>query len=176
MKKFLFIDCESAGLRGEIFAAALLGNDGETIFNGFFRHESLKTNRWLRDNVEQNLTGQEYSDLRAFQEAFSEAYESSRETHGQGEYKSLAVVAHCGAPVEANFFQSLFNAGLIGEFAGPYPLLDTAPILAAAGYDPTSESAYADAVGLRLPDGYTPHSAASDAALTRAVWLSFVPA
>ncbi len=172
--KYLFLDCESAGLRGEIFAAALLGNDGETLFDGFFRHPALQNNQWLRENVEPNLTGQEFPDLLAFQTAFAAAYEAARATHGQGEYKSLAVVAHCGAPVEANFFQQLFEAGLIGEFAGPYPLLDTAPLLAGAGYDPTSEQGYADTVGIRLPDGYKVHSAASDADLTRLVWKSLV--
>ncbi len=63
---------------------------------------------------------------------------------------------------------------MIGEFAGPYPLLDTAPLLAGAGYDPTSEQGYADTVGIRLPDGYKVHSAASDADLTRLVWKSLV--
>ena len=172
--KYLFLDCESAGLRGEIFASALLGNDGEILFDGFFRHPNLISNPWLRDNVEPNLTGQEYPDLLSFQTAFAAAYEAARETHGQGEYKSLAVVAHCGAPVEANFFQQLFEAGLIGEFAGPYPLLDTAPLLASAGYDPASEQNYADSAGLELPAGYKMHSAASDASLTRLVWNSLL--
>lgn len=172
----IFLDCESAGLRGQIFAAALLGINGETIFDGFFRHPDLKTNAWLRENVEPNLTGQEYPNALSFQQAFVEAYEAARATYGQGEYKSLAVVAHMGSPVEANFFQELFVEGLIGEFSGPYPLLDTAPLLAAAGYDPTSEQDYATSVGLELPAGYRPHSALSDAALTRAVWLSLVPA
>lgn len=174
--KYLFLDCESAGLRGQIFAAALLGNDGEILFDGFFRHPDLQTNQWLRENVEPNLTGQEYPDLLSFQTEFASTYEAARETHGQGEYKSLAVVAHCGAPVEANFFQQLFEAGLIGEFSGPYPLLDTAPLLAAARYDPASEQDYAAAKGMKLTSQYRPHSALSDAALTRAVWFSLVPA
>lgn len=170
----IFLDCESAGLRGQIFAAALLANDGKIIFDGFFRHPDLKTNAWLRENVGPNLTGKEYPDAPAFQAAFSSAYESARETHGEGEYKSLGVVAHMGAPVEANFFQQLFEAGFIGEFYGPYPLLDTAPLLAAAGFDPTSEQAYAEKMNLEMPIGYKTHSAASDAALTRIVWNNFM--
>jgi len=170
--KNLFLDCESAGLRGEIFAAALIGNDGEALFDGFFRHESLVSNSWLRDNVAPNLTGQEYPTLRDFRAAFAVAYEAARKTYGQGEYKSLSVVAHMGAPVEANFFQQLFEAGFIGEFSGPYPMHDTATLLTANGYDPTSEQNYAEKAGLQLPADYKPHSALSDAALSRLVWQS----
>lgn len=172
MKK-LFLDCESAGLRGDIFSAALIDDNGEILFNGFFRHDALKTNQWLRENVEPNLTGIEYQTIAEFRAAFAYAYEGARENYGWGEYKSLAVVAHMGIPVEANFFQQLFDAGEIGESAGPYPFLDTAPLLAAAGYDPTSEQAYAELVGMVLPETYKPHSALSDAQLTRLVWKSF---
>lgn len=166
----VFLDCESAGLRGEIFAAAMIGMEGETIFDGFFRHPDLQTNAWIRENVEPNLTGQEYTDLPTFQAEFAAAYEGCREKYGIGEYKALQVVAHMGAPVESNFFQQLFEAGLIGEFSGPYPLFDTAPLLAAAGYDPTSEQSYASAASIIMPNGYKAHSALSDAYLTRLVW------
>lgn len=172
--KYLFLDCESAGLRGEIFAAALINENGDTIFNGYFCHPLLLTNQWLRDNVAPNLTGSEYQTGDLFRSAFAEAYEKCRDEYGNGEYKSLAVVAHCGAPVEANFFQQLFDGGHIGEFAGPFPLLDTAPLLAQYGYDPTSEQAYAEKAGIVLPEGYTPHSALSDAQLTRLVWQSII--
>lgn len=168
--KYLFLDCESAGLRGQIFAAALIADDGKTLFDGFYRHPDLKTNGWLRENVEPNLTGTEYAARTEFLSAFAAAYEAARETHGNGEYKSLSVVAHMGSPVEANLFQELFLEGLIGEFSGPYPLLDTAPLLAAAGYDPTSEQAYATVAGIKLPTGYKAHSALADAQLTRLVW------
>lgn len=169
--KPIFLDCESAGLRGEIFAAALIGFDGEVIFDGFFRHEALQTNSWLHDNVEPNLTGVEYSSMLEFRMSFVDAYESCREEYGYGEYSSLAVVAHCGAPVEANFFQQLYGADLLAEFSGPFPLLDTAPLLLQAGYDPISEEAFAQAKGIKLPDGYKAHSALADAQLTRLVWI-----
>lgn len=166
----VFLDCESAGLRGEIFSAALIGPDGEILFDGFFRHEAMKTNPWLAENVGQNLTGEEFRSIDLFRAAFAHAYRIAREKYGYGDYKSVAVVAHMGSPVESNFFQQLYDAGKIGEFDGPYPLLDTAPLLAAAGYDPTSEMAYADSVNINLPEGYKPHSALSDAELTRMVW------
>lgn len=171
--KYLFLDCESAGLRGEIFAAALLGDDGEILFDGFFHHPELETNLWLRDNVLPNLSGREYSTLYAFRSAFVAAYETARTSRGIGVHNALAVVSHMAIPVESNFFQQLYEARLLSEFAGPYPLLDTASLLAATGHDPTSELMFAETVGLQLPSGYKPHSALSDAQLTRAVWENF---
>lgn len=170
----IFLDCESAGLRGEIFSAALIGPDGEILFDGFFRHGAMKTNPWLAENVEPNLTGQDLPSIYLFRAAFANSYRIAREKYGYGEYNSVAVVAHMGSPVESNFFQQLYDAGEIGEFDGPYPLLDTAPLLLASGFDPTSEQGYADAVGITLPEGYKPHSALSDAELTRLVWNSLM--
>lgn len=166
----IFLDCESAGLRGDIFSAALIGPNGEILFDGFFRHEALKTNTWLAENVEPNLTGTEFSSIDRFRAEFANAWRKARFEYGIGDYNTLAVVAHMGSPVESNFFQQLFDAGELGEFEGPYPLLDTAPLLLAAGYDPTSEQGYANRVGITLPEGYKPHSALSDAELTRRVW------
>lgn len=160
-----FLDCESAGLRGDIFAAALVGENGENLFDGFFRHSAIESNSWLRENVEPNLTGREFSTLLNFQTAFADVWNQQQDKR---------CVAHMGSPVESNFFQQLFAAGVIGEFDGPYPLLDTAPLLLAKGYDPTSEEAYAKASGWVMPINYKPHSALSDAQLTRLVWNSIV--
>lgn len=158
----LYLDCESAGLRGEVFAVALI-NDIGVLFDGFFRHPELKTNSWLRENVEPNLTGTEYSTLQEFQSAFAEVWIKQ---------ENKACVCHMGAPVESNFFQQLFEAGLIGEFGGMYPMLDTAPLLAKAGYDPTSELAFLNAKDLEFPQG-KPHSALFDAQVTKLVWSQF---
>ncbi len=45
------IDCESAGLRGEIFACAMISQEGKIIFNGFYRHPALNANEWLRERI-----------------------------------------------------------------------------------------------------------------------------
>lgn len=166
----IFIDCESAGLRGQVFSAAMIAKDGTVIFNGFYRHGDLKTNQWLRENVEPNLTGQEFPHRIAFLHAAAKAWNSAKYEYGQGDYKTLAAVAHMGSPVESNFFQELFLEGLIGEFSGPYPLHDTATLLAASGHAPDSEQGYAEKAGIALPENHKPHSALSDAELTRLVW------
>ena len=158
----LYLDCESAGLRGDIFAAALIDDNG-VLFDGFYRHEALVNIPWLTQNVEPNLTGTEYPTLEAFQIGFADAWNAQ---------KNHVVVCHMGAPVEANFFQQLFKAGFIDEFMGPYPMHDTAPLLQKAGFDPTSELDYCKAKGLELPQG-KPHSALFDALVTRLVWNQF---
>ncbi len=158
----IFIDCESAGLRGEIFACAMVSQEGRIIFNGFYRHPALNANEWLRENVEPNLTGEEYPDKPSFLNAAAKAW---LENKGP-------AVAHMGSPVEANFFQELFLEGLIGEFDGPYPLHDTATLLEKAGFDPASEEKYAKQAGIKMPANYKPHSALSDAMLTLMVWAS----
>ena len=160
----IFIDCESAGLRGACFASAMINEDGSVVFNGFYRHPALESNPWLRENVAPHLDGVEFPDRISFLTAAAAAW---NENKGDG-----AAVAHMGDPVESNFFQEMFLEGLIGEFEGRYPPLDTAPLLYAAGFDSTSEQKYAEAVGLELPKEYKPHSALSDAALTRLVWIS----
>lgn len=149
--------------------------EGTTLFNGFYRHPDLETNSWLRENVEPNLSGIEYPDRETFLSAAADAWKFGKEIlgwepWGPGNGKALATVAHMGSPVESNFFQQMFEAGFIGEFDGPYPPHDTAPLLYRAGYDPTSEQDFAKAVGIKLPDGFKPHSALSDAQLTRLVW------
>lgn len=163
----IFIDCESAGLRGQIFAAAMINPDGSTLFNGFYRHIDLQSNSWLRENVEPNLSGVEYPDRETFLAATNEAWSEARSN------KIFSAVAHMGSPVESNFFQQLYEVGQMGEFNGPYPLHDTAPLIYQAGYDPTSEQDFATAAGIELPEEYKPHCALSDAQLTRLVWYYF---
>lgn len=173
-KNIVFIDCESAGLRGEVFATAMLAANGEKLFDGFYRHPELQTNSWLKENVEPNLTGSEFPDKETFLRAFSMAWYAAKDKYGEGEYNTLAAVAHMGSPVEANFFQELFINGFLKEFDGPYPMLDTAPQLLNAGFDPTSEEKYAIETGIVMPENYKQHSAISDSELTRLVWNSLI--
>jgi hypothetical protein len=170
MKKILFCDAESASLRGEIFAVALVGCNGEVVFNGFYRHEVLTDpNSWVAQNVK--TSGIQFASREEFLKAFLVAYEGCREEYGFGDYKSLAVCGHMPAPVEANFFDQLFKEVGMGEFAGPYHILSTDTLLWVKGEQADSESTYAEKHGLTLPEGYQAHTALSDAQLTRLVWL-----
>jgi hypothetical protein len=178
MEKCVFLDCESDGLRGEIFSAALVGFDGETLFCGWYEHPALEKNPWIIEHVSPHLMPKDEMGPSEFRAEFAAAWHGATEAYGWepwgiGRGKALACVAHMGSPVESNFFQELWDYGLIGDFDGPYPLLDTAPLIAAAGYPPDSEIGYAEAMGLPLPKRYKSHDALSDARLTRRVWGSF---
>jgi len=169
-KKILFVDAESASLRGEIFAVAIVGQDGEEIFNGFYRHKVMSDPAsWVSQNVK--LSGTEFASREEFLKAYVSAYEGCREEYGFGDYKSLVVCGHMPAPVEANLFQQSHKEAGLGEFAGPYHMLATDTLLWVKGEQADSESAYAEKHGLSLPEGYQAHTALSDAQLTRIVWL-----
>ncbi len=169
-KKVLFCDAESASLRGEIFAVALVGEGGEIIFNGFYRHEVISDpTSWVAQNVK--LSGEEFATREDFLKAFLAAYEGCRAEYGFGDYKSLAVCGHMPAPVEANLFQQSFKEVGMGEFAGPYHMLSTDTLLWVKGEKADSEQAYAEKYSLALPEGYEAHTALSDAQLTRIVWM-----
>jgi len=169
-KKVLFCDAESSSLRGEIFAVALVGIDGEVLFNGFYRHEVMTDpTSWVAQNVK--LSGQEFADRESFLKAFLSAYEGCREEYGFGDYKSLAVCGHMPVPVEANLFQQSFKEVGLGEFAGPYHMLSTDTLLWVKGETADSEQAYALKHKLALPENYEVHTALSDAQLTRLVWM-----
>jgi len=169
-KNILFIDAESASLREEIFAVALIGFNGEVLFNGYYNHKEMQDpTSWVAQNVK--LTGTEFATREEFLNAFLAAFEAAREKYGFGDYKSLAVCGHMPVPVEANLFQQLYEEAGMGEFSGPYHMFNTDTLLLVAGEKPDSEQAYAEKHGLELPEGYVPHSALSDAQLTRLVWL-----
>lgn len=159
----IYIDCESAGLRGEVFSLAMVNDEGETVFNGYYHHPAIDTNQWLAKNVKPGLNGILYDSKEDFLDAAAKAWLANKGP----------AVAHMGSPVESNFFQELWQEGLIGEFDGPYPLHDTAPLLLQAGYNPLSELDYADENQM-VPTDYTEHSALSDARLTRLVWKSLI--
>lgn len=165
----LFCDVESNGLRGEAFAAALVDQNGKTIFNGYYRHDVLSDpESWVAQNVK--VSGEEYASRQEFLTAFLEAYEGCRAEYGFGDYGSLAICGHMPAPVESGFFNQLFTEAGMGEFSGPYHMLATDTLMWALGEQADSEQAYADKFGIELPDGYIPHSALADAQLTRLVW------
>ena len=47
----IFIDCKSAGLRGEIFACAMVNKEGAIIFDGHYRHPAIELKRsWKNKN------------------------------------------------------------------------------------------------------------------------------
>ena len=61
------------------------------------------------------------------------------------------VIVHMGTPVEAKIFIDMRAFGFIGDFDGPYPLIDVAGCLLAVGEDPTSVDTYINRHSLLVP-------------------------
>ena len=81
------------------------------------------------------------------------------------------VIVHMGVPVEAGLLIEMHRLGYIGDWDGPFPLLDVCDFLKVAGEDPTSVDNYAAKFGLtveQFSDGT--HNPLYDAAITAAVY------
>lgn len=167
----VFIDFETLGLRGQAFAGTMLAPDGTILFRGWYDSPELAADSWLQANVVPHVGGTKYANDREFFAAFASAWKTAKDLYGVFGFggKTLAAVAHMGSPVESGMFAELYRRGLIGEFDGPYPLMDTAPLLFAAGYAPDSEVKFAQARGI-LPAGHNSHCDLDDCRLTRLVW------
>ena len=57
-----------------------------------------------------------------------------------------------GVPVESQLFRDMHKLGYIGDWDGPYPLIDISGNLQQAGFDPTSVDTYNNNHGLVVPD------------------------
>ncbi len=140
MKKRIFsFDGEANGLWGKAFAiGALVYNEhGDEIarFIGRLPDEAV-TDDWVRANVLPTLTDvpvthQDYPSLLA---DFAEFYLANK--------ADSDVVVHMGYIVEAKILRDMQEAGLIGLWDAPFPLLDVSGNLQQAGEDPSSVDKY----------------------------------
>jgi len=154
--KIISLDCESNGLGGLAFAAAAVLTDptGGEVETWTVRCPiSGPVDPWVAANVLPAL-----GDLGETHHAYDDMLDAWW-TWYAGRREGAVVVTHVPWPVEARFLLGAHHGDL---FAGPYPLLDVAPLLLAAGHDPTSVDGYLDAVGLPKPPG-SPHHPLYDA-------------
>ena len=153
--KIFSFDAETDGLRGMQIAIGAIVENVQTGKRDTFcaRVKSAPKNQWVLENVWPKL---ENSKMAVFDnnadllQAFSEFYMSNKD--------GAHVIYHMGVPVEAKLMQDMYELGFIGEFDGPYPALDLAPMLLMAGEDPTSVDSYIAKHGLDVPSiGDTHH-------------------
>lgn len=140
-------DAETNGLWGQPFAVAALvydenGNEmarfvGRCPIDG-------EVNDYVAKNVLPQMEGIEEShdSYDALLADFAEFY--------LREKKDTTVIAHMAVPVESGVLKDMHTCGLIGDFDGPYPLIDLAGCLAQAGEDPTSCDGYAEKYGVSV--------------------------
>ena len=131
-------DAETNGLWGEAFAISAAVYEGGTCVATFTAYlgEAGVTDEWVKENVLPKLEGLDvthscYDDMLA---DFAKFYLEHK--------KDADVIAHMGVPVESRLLQDMHSKGYIGDWDGPYPFLDVAPMLKMAGKDPASVDTY----------------------------------
>jgi hypothetical protein len=138
-QRYLVFDVESVGLHGEGFAVGwVIIDDGLEVESGCFAAPpnsavgSAEGHEW----VGKNLPAIEVTHTcpRLVRWAFWRLWQKEKE-------RGSKLVADCAWPVEARFLASCVDDHpLERTWQGPYPLLDLAPVLVAAGHDPIART------------------------------------
>ncbi|MEI8269809.1 MAG: hypothetical protein WCG45_00410 [bacterium] len=166
MKIFSF-DAETNGLWGQAFAIAALVYDesGNEIarFIGRCPIEG-EINSWVAENVLPTMldipvSHSSYDELLA---DFAKFYLANK--------ADAHVIAHMGFIVESKILRDLHDCGYIGDWDGPYPLIDIAGNLQQAGEDSTSVDSYVTKFGLEVRDFGTTHNPLYDSEVAAVVF------
>ena len=168
MRKVFSFDAETNGLWGKSFAIGALVYDenGAEIARFVGRlPDSAVTEQWVKENVLPTLasvavTHDTYEALLA---AFAEFYKANKE--------GADILVHMGYIVEAGLLRDMHSQGVIGDWDGPYPMLDVSGNLQQAGEDPTSVDSYVKKHGLSVGEfaGGT-HNPLYDSAIAAVVY------
>lgn len=166
MKKIFSFDAETNGLWGQAFSIGALVYDesGQEIAHFVGRlPDTAVTDSWVRENVlpKMETIPVTHADHASLLADFAKFYLANK--------ADAEVVVHMGVPVESNLLRDMHSQGCIGDFEGPYPLLDLAGELAQAGEDPTSCDKYVAKWGLTVPDFGTSHNPLYDSAVAAKV-------
>lgn len=160
------IDLETNGLLGDPFIVStrVYSSDGTFLesFDGRCPIEgeidSFVKEHVLPPNVD---IVENYSSLLELSKDFVEFYKK---------FPNKTVISHIPYPVESGYFLWLQHHKLLGEFEGPYPLIDVGSMLHTKGEDPTSLSSYLDKYGITVDVVGNDHCANYDTACAHAVY------
>lgn len=148
--KIFSFDAETNGLWGQPFsvAALIFDEDGQEIarFIGRCPIEGA-VDSFVSEKVLPQMVGIEetHQGYKALLKSFSEFYLENK--------KGCDVIAHMAFPVEAGLLRDMHSNGLIGNWDGPFPLIDIAGNLKQVGKDPTSVDGYAKEYGIAVDPG-----------------------
>lgn len=177
--KIFAVDAETDGLYGRtiaigavcgdaVFHARIPVDDPKACASAMGYSSSWRPNThiqsdWVRENVLPVIYPIEetFATTHDLEEAFWRFYR----THAT----DATVIAHCGAPVEANLFRHCIEVDEERTFQGPLPLHELGTLLLALGEEPSSDDAYVRRHGLALPDGRA-HDPLYDAKVTAMIW------
>ena len=125
LPRILSFDAETNGLWGEAFSigAILYAEDGteEARFVGRCPIEE-DVNGWVAENVLPQIEA--ISVTHATYEELLRDFMEWRALHKEGAIE----LVHMGCPVEARLFLDAHASGIIGDWDGPYPLVDASAI------------------------------------------------
>ena len=140
-------DVETNGLWGQGFSiAAVVFEDGKEVSSFIGRCPIEEdVNGWVAENVLPQMVGipETFGSYEEMLRAFSEYYLKEKEDSD--------VVVHMGVPVESRVLIDMHRLGFIGDWDGPFPLIDIAGNLQQAGFDPTSVDTYNKDHGIKVP-------------------------
>ena len=139
MKKVFSFDAETNGLWGKAFAIGALVYDeqGAEIARFVGRlPDSAVTDNWVKENVLPKIGNipVNHDTYEALLVSFAILYKANK--------TDAEVIVHMGYIVEAGLLRDMHTQGVIGDWDGPYPLLDVSGNLQQAGEDPTSVDSY----------------------------------
>ncbi len=169
MKKIFSFDAETNGLWGKAWAigALVYNENGIEIFRFLARlPDSVVTDSWVREHgslaamAGVQVTHDTYEAMLA---DFAQFYMANK--------TDADIIVHMGVPVEAGLLRDMHDAGFIGDFDGPYPLMDVSGNLQQFGEDPTSVDGYLKKYKLSIGEveGGT-HNPLYDSAVAAAVY------
>ena len=178
-KKVLSFDAETTSLRGSQLAiGAILFDENGVEVNQFLGwrnpEEGERVDNWVKDNILPKIVTMpaknQYQSRKELLAAFADWYMKNGFVDAPAPWDAMQTIkqadaifiAHCGAPVEANLIQALFEEGLIGEFNGPFPLHEVGTLLLKAGEDPNSVDSYNTKNGLSGRDFGGTHNPLDD--------------
>ena len=125
MKRVLSFDAETNGLWGRAFSigAILYSPEGKELdrFVGRCPIEG-GVNDWVAENVLPQMEGIPVD--RVSYAELLQAFMAWRADHKEG----ATELVHMGVPVEARLFIDAHDMGIIGDWDGPYPLVDVCTI------------------------------------------------
>jgi hypothetical protein len=151
MKKIFSFDAETNGLWGKAFSiAAIVYDNGKEIARFICRCPiEGDVNSWVAENVLPKMEDIPVSPI-SYDEllkAFAEFYLANKADSN--------IIVHMGVPVESSLLKDMHSRGYIGDWDGPFPLVDLAGNLQQAGENSTSCDEYVAKYGLKVAEGNT---------------------
>lgn len=150
MKIFSF-DAETNGLWGKAFSIAAIVYDNGVEVSRFIGRCPIEgeINSWVAENVLPKM-----EDISVSHDSYDELLKSFAEFYLANK-ADASIIVHMGVPVESSLLKDAHSRGYIGDWDGPYPLIDVAGNLQQAGENPTSVDGYVSKFGLKVTEGNT---------------------